>query len=75
MTAPLNTPAARACSLFFVEKGMLRADGGQLYDIDPQAWLADVLARVAALPQGLLRELLPWSWSAHVRSVASRQAA
>jgi transposase len=47
----------------------------KLSDIDPQAWLADVLARIAALPQGRLCELLPWNWSAHVRSVAPPQAA
>jgi transposase len=47
----------------------------KLNDLDPQAWLADVLARIAALPQGRLGELLPWNWSAHVRSVASPQAA
>jgi transposase len=47
----------------------------KLNDIDPQAWLADVLARIACLPQGRLRELLPWNWSAHVRSVAPPQAA
>jgi len=44
----------------------------KLNDIDPQAWLADVLARIASLPQ--LHELLPWNWSAHVRSVAPPQA-
>jgi transposase len=47
----------------------------KLNDIDPQAWLADVLARIASLPQRRLRELLPWNWSTHVRSVASPQAA
>jgi hypothetical protein len=47
----------------------------KLNDIDPQAWLADVLARIAALPQGRLGELLPWNWSAHVWSVAPPQAA
>jgi transposase len=31
----------------------------KLNDVDPQAWLADVLARIASLPQGRLRELLP----------------
>jgi transposase len=46
----------------------------KLNDIDPQAWLADVLARIAALPQGRLHELL-WNWSVHVRSVAPPQAA
>jgi transposase len=47
----------------------------KLNDVDPQAWLADVLTRIASLPQGRLHELLPWNWSAHVRSVAPPQAA
>jgi transposase len=32
--------------------------------IDPQAWLADVLARIAAHPVHRLDELLPWRWAA-----------
>ena len=28
--------------------------------VDPQAWLADVLDRIADLPQTRLHELLPW---------------
>lgn len=43
--------------------------------IDPQAWLADVLARIAAHPAHRLDELLPWNWSAHVQNVAPSQAA
>ncbi|NDV89506.1 IS66 family transposase [Aurantimonas aggregata] len=35
----------------------------KLNDIDPQAWLADVLARIADTPQTRLGELLPWDWS------------
>jgi len=31
-------------------------------DIDPQAWLADVLARIASHPAARIDELLPWSW-------------
>ncbi len=31
-------------------------------DIDPQAWLADVLARIAEHPASRLDELLPWKW-------------
>ena len=31
----------------------------KLNDIDPQAWLADVLARIAGIPRGCLAELLP----------------
>jgi len=34
----------------------------KLNDIDPQAWLADVFARMAAHPQNRLHELLPWEW-------------
>ena len=34
----------------------------RLNDIDPQAWLADVLTRIADLPQNQLHELLPWNW-------------
>ena len=34
----------------------------KLNDVDPQAWLADVLDRIADLPQTRLHELLPWNW-------------
>ena len=36
----------------------------KLNDADPQAWLADVLDRIADLPQTRLHELLPWHWKA-----------
>jgi hypothetical protein len=35
----------------------------KLNDIDPQAWLAEVLARIANLRQNRLHELLPWHWA------------
>jgi hypothetical protein len=34
----------------------------KMNDIDPQAWLADVLARIAEHPIQRLDELLPWNW-------------
>lgn len=34
----------------------------KLNDIDPQAWLADVLTRIADIPQNRLHKLLPWNW-------------
>jgi transposase len=36
----------------------------KMNDIDPQAWLADVLARIAGHPASRLDELLPWDWRA-----------
>jgi transposase len=34
----------------------------KMNDIDPQAWLADVLARIAGHPISRLDDLLPWNW-------------
>ncbi|MBR1156131.1 transposase, partial [Bradyrhizobium sp. JYMT SZCCT0428] len=34
----------------------------KMNDVDPQAWLADVLTRIAAHPVQRLDELLPWNW-------------
>jgi hypothetical protein len=34
----------------------------KLNDIDPQAWLADVLARIAEHPAHKIDELMPWNW-------------
>ncbi|MDT7531687.1 IS66 family transposase [Sphingopyxis sp. SE2] len=42
----------------------------RLNDVDPQAWLADVLARIADIPQQRLHELLPWNWQAGQTPIA-----
>jgi len=34
----------------------------KLNDIDPQAWLADVLARLPDHPAKRIHQLLPWNW-------------
>jgi hypothetical protein len=34
----------------------------KMNDVDPQAWLADVLARIAGHPAQRLHELTPWNW-------------
>ncbi len=44
----------------------------KMNNIDPQAWLADVLARIAGHPVQRLDELLPWNW--HTSSAQASQA-
>ncbi|MDQ2765467.1 MAG: transposase domain-containing protein, partial [Pseudomonadota bacterium] len=39
----------------------------KLNDVDPRAWLADVLARIADHSASRLDELLPWHWSPFTR--------
>jgi transposase len=34
----------------------------KLNDVDPQAWLTDVLARLQDHPAKRIDELLPWNW-------------
>lgn len=36
----------------------------KMNDVDPQAWLADVLARMPGIVVSRLPELLPWNWKA-----------
>ena len=36
----------------------------KMNDIDPQGWLADVLARLPDMPMSRVHELLPWNWKA-----------
>lgn len=43
----------------------------KLNDIDPQAWLADVLSRIADTPVTKLAELLPWQWKPETAIIAS----
>ena len=42
--------------------------------VDPQAWLTDVLSRIAAHPAHRLDELLPWNWTPQ-SSIIPAQAA
>src|SRR5690242_16829571 len=45
----------------------------KLNEVDPQSWLADVLARIAEHPARDIDELLPWNW--RPRSAPRSQAA
>ena len=38
-------------------------------DIDPQAWLADVLKRLPDMPVSRVRELLLWNWKTAAANV------
>jgi hypothetical protein len=44
----------------------------KLNNVDPRAWLADVLAGIADHPASRLAELLPWNWT---RSASPAKAA
>jgi hypothetical protein len=39
--------------------------------VDPQAWLADVLRRIAGHPAARLYELLPWHWQSLAKEAAA----
>ena len=43
----------------------------RLNDVDPQAWLADVLARIADHPASRLDDLLPWNWQPNRTAIAA----
>jgi len=43
----------------------------KMNDIDPQAWLADVLVRIATYPSHRLNELLPWNRMPAASTVAT----
>jgi transposase len=47
----------------------------KLNDVDPRAWLADVLARIADHPASRLHELLPWNWRRAREAAAAAAAA
>jgi transposase len=42
--------------------------------VDPQAWLADVLFRIATYPAHRLDELLPWNWTPRASAIAAQAA-
>jgi transposase len=42
----------------------------KLNDVDPQAWLADVLARMLDYPAKRISDLLPWNWHTEDRAAA-----
>lgn len=47
----------------------------RLNNVDPQALLADVFARIASIPQSRIHELLPWNWIRQPEKTAVAEAA
>ncbi len=43
----------------------------KLNDVDPQAWLEDVLRRIADHPASRLADLLPWNWQPTAAAAAA----
>ena len=43
----------------------------KMNDVDPQAWLADVLARLPDMPLSRLPDLLPWNWPRTAQRIAA----
>ncbi|MER9217206.1 IS66 family transposase [Mesorhizobium sp. M0663] len=43
----------------------------KLNNVDPQAWLTDVLHRIAGHPANRLDELLPWNWRSKPAAIAA----
>ena len=46
----------------------------KMNDVDPQAWLADVLSRIAMYPAHRLNELLPWNWTPKASAIVATAA-
>jgi transposase len=42
----------------------------RMNNIDPHAWLTDVLRRIASHPVHRLDELMPWNWNADPAAMA-----
>jgi hypothetical protein len=43
----------------------------KLNDVDPRAWLADVLARLPGHPARHIDDLLPWNWHSQAPTIAA----
>jgi hypothetical protein len=69
-TIPFNNAAERAMFAGSDEGGRRAAimytliETARLNDVDPEAWLGDVISRIADHPNTKIDELLPWKWSA-----------
>ncbi len=60
--APLAVEAVRRIDAIFAAAIYSLIVTAKLNDVDPRAWLADALGRIADHPASRLHELLPWNW-------------
>ena len=74
----LKTPELRQCPFCGSDRGGERAAAiytliatAKLNDVDPEAWLADVLRRVNDQPISKLDALLPWNWKPRSAKLAA----
>ena len=68
----LTNPARPATAM--ISASLLHHAPGHDHGVDPQAWLADVLAQIAAHPAHRLDELLPWHWKPQAAIIPSQAA-
>jgi transposase len=47
----------------------------KMNNVDPQAWLADILGRIANHPAAKIEKLMPWNWTAPQKQNPDLQAA
>jgi len=43
----------------------------KMNDVDPQAWLADILARLPGTTLSRVPDLMPWNWAAIQQRMAA----
>ena len=43
----------------------------KMNNVDPQAWLADILARIANHSAAKIGELMPWNWAPQSKALAA----
>ena len=60
-----NRGAERAAALYSL------IETAKLNDLDPEAYLRDVLGRIAEHPASRLDDLLPWRWMPHAPGQAA----
>ena len=65
----LHTTAIREKAPHEAEAGAIHPI--KLNEVDPQAWLADVLDRLPDHPASRIAELLPWNWKAARLAIAA----